>query len=75
MHAKVRNLLEENAVNPAANAEFANNVETTGACRRERPENKKGKVLNYQNKSFRTLSAGSLFTVFPLRFNLRQCVE
>ena len=40
MHAKVRNSLEENAVNPAANAEFATNVETTGACRRERPENK-----------------------------------
>ena len=28
---KVRNLLEENAVNPAANAEFANNVGKTGA--------------------------------------------
>jgi len=65
MHAKVRNLLEENAVNPAANAEFANNVETTGACRRERPENKKGKALNYQNKSFRTRSTGSFIHRFP----------
>lgn len=40
----------------------------TGACRRERPRNKKNsnrKVLNYQNKSFRTRSTGSFIHRFP----------